>query len=163
MTVSTASPTREEPPPFVTATVCGAGSGPPATAVKVTVVAESAMLGGGTTVILAVAVNDSTVALIVVVPNATPETSPVAETVAMPGLPLAQAVGTPTNGTPLASCTTAVSWRVVPTMTSVLSGDTASEAIVSGPTEVSVVQATATTTAAARSERGRISCSTLRR
>src|SRR5574341_697253 len=47
MTVSTASPTREEPPPFVTATVCGAGSGPPATAVKVTVVAESAMQDGG--------------------------------------------------------------------------------------------------------------------
>src|ERR1041385_4117743 len=92
--------------PFVTTTVRAAGAGPLAMAENETVSALVTISGGGVTVTWAVAVIPLAIAVIAVVPVATPVTSPEGDTVAIEALAVVQSVATPTNWMPLGSVAT---------------------------------------------------------
>src|SRR5205809_3718441 len=84
--------------------------------------------GTGVTVIVAVPLCPSLVAVIVAAPAVTPVTSPPALTVATPVLLLPQLTGRPDNGLPLASFEVAVSCTVWPTCTDAVPGLTVTDA-----------------------------------
>jgi hypothetical protein len=71
----------------------------------------------GVTVTVAVPVFPSLVAVIVAEPGDTPVTSPVAETVAIPGEPDVNEIGRPVSTLPWSSVTTAESCNVWPVIT----------------------------------------------
>src|SRR2546426_369988 len=85
--------------------------------------------GGGTvTVIAAVPLWPSLVAVIVAAPTATPLTNPLPFTVATPPLPVAQLTARPANGAPVESCGVALSCTVCPTSTLAAGGLTTTAA-----------------------------------
>src|SRR5438093_4059984 len=84
--------------------------------------------GCAVTVIAALPLRPSLVAVIVAEPSAAPVTSPVADTLTTSGAPLAHVTARPTNGLPLASLGVAVSCTVPPTATPALAGVTSTEA-----------------------------------
>src|SRR2546425_2283876 len=85
--------------------------------------------GGGTvTVIAAVPLWPSLVAVIVAAPTATPLTNPLPFTVATPALPLPHVTTRPVSGLPFASLRLAVSCTVRPTGTFAVGGLTATDA-----------------------------------
>src|SRR5215510_3779841 len=91
--------------------------------------------GGGAdavTVIVAVPLLPSLVAVIVAVPAATPVTSPPLLTVAVPVAPFDQVMLRPVRTLPFASLVVAASWTVFPTATEALAGLTVTEATAAG-------------------------------
>src|SRR3989442_1232291 len=84
--------------------------------------------GAFATVTVAEPLFPSLVAVIVAVPGATPVTSPLADTVAMPGLELVQVTARPASAFPAASLGVALSGVVPPTTTVAVAGLTTTEA-----------------------------------
>ena len=80
------------------------------------------------TVMVAIALLPSLVAVIVAVPAPTPLTSPLASTLATPVAPDDQATVRPASGLPLASFGVAVSCTIPPTSTAAAGGVTATDA-----------------------------------
>src|SRR5215831_9292470 len=100
--------------------------------------------GGGAdavTVIDAVPLLPSLVAVIVAVPAATPVTSPPLLTVAVPVAPLDQVMLRPVRTLPFASLVVAASWTVFPTATEALAGLTVTVATGGGAEAVTVIVA----------------------
>src|SRR5439155_1385158 len=99
------------------------------------------MTGGGDTVTLAVPRMVSLVAVMVVVPAATPVTRPAPETVARAELPVLHETTRPVRTLPLASRVTAESCAVAPTMTLDVAGETVTDATGTGAGAVTVMDA----------------------
>src|SRR5919197_5984390 len=91
------------------------------------------------TVTVAVPLFPSLVAVIVAVPTATPVTRPVAETEAIPGALLAQAIARPVSGAPLASRGVAVSCAEPFTWRFSVAGLTVTDATGTGATVIAAV------------------------
>src|SRR5713226_9237078 len=85
--------------------------------------------GGGAcvTVMVALPLLPSEVAVIVAEPTATPVTRPLASTLATVGVPLAHVTTRPESGAPVASCGVAVSCSVPPTETDPVAGLTTTD------------------------------------
>jgi hypothetical protein len=101
----------------------------PACAVSVTLVADAAMAGAASTVMVAEAFLPSAVAVMVAVPAATAVTSPVPDTLALVVSELVQVTCRPLSALPEASRATAASCRVPPTWSVAVSGVTTSVAM----------------------------------
>src|SRR2546422_1073760 len=84
--------------------------------------------GTGFTITGALPLCPSLVAVIAAAPTATPVTSPLADTVAMPGLDLVQVTARPASAFPAASLGVALSCVVPPTTTVAVAGLTTTEA-----------------------------------
>ena len=90
--------------------------------------------GTGVTVTVAVPVFPSLVARMVVVPGATPVTTPLDETVAIPALSLEKATGRPVSTAPFASVTMAVRVTLWPTTSCGVLGETITPLAGTAPT-----------------------------
>ena len=91
-------------------------------------VTEATGAGGTVTVIAAVPLLPSLVAVTVAEPAATPVTTPLDETVAIPVLELDHVTARPESTAPFASYAVAVSCAVCPTLTLAVAGETLTDA-----------------------------------